>query len=193
MFPSWLRSSAVPLTVLLFFAVAVSAQSNELAITAGGYFPINSQVNAGDAFAVGGSFAHRIAGLPLVSLYAELPVFATFNSTTSAFQTANGKASYSTLFVTPGLKLKIAPEFPISPYVLAGGGIVHFSKSNVATDSSTYSGTFDVGGGLDWKIFPFFSARGEVRDFYSGSPDIASGFSERQHQLITSVGLVFRF
>ena len=91
------------LLALLMVGFSAHAQSNELALTVGGYFPVNSQIGASDAFAIGGSFAHRIASLPLVSLYAEVPVFATFNSTSSAFQTANGRASYSTLFVTPGL------------------------------------------------------------------------------------------
>jgi hypothetical protein len=180
--------------LLLFFLTTIaSAQSNELALTVGGYFPINSQVGASNAFSIGGSFAHRIAGVPLVSAYLEIPVFATFNSTASISETLGGRPKYSTLFVTPGLKIKLAPEFPVSPYLVAGGGVVHFSKSNTLTDDSSYSGTFDVGGGLDFKIFPFFSARGEVRDFYSGSPNVVTGFTDREHQLITSLGLVFRF
>jgi len=32
-----------------------------------------------------------------------------------------------------------------------------------------------------------------VRDFYSGSPNVVTGFNDREHQLITSLGLVFRF
>lgn len=187
------RCCVLFLMILVFSSFCAFAQSNELALSVGGYFPVNSPVGASNAFAVGGSFAHRILGVPLASAYLEVPVFATFNSTASVSQTINGRAKYSTLFVTPELKVKFAPEFPISPYLLAGAGIVHFSKSNVTTDDSTYSGTFDVGGGLDWKIAPFFSARGEVRDFYSGSPNIVSGFNQREHQLITSVGLVFRF
>ena len=183
----------VLLLALLIVGFNAHAQSNELAVTVGGYFPVNSSVGASNAFAIGGSFARRIVHLPLVSLYGEIPVFATFNSTTSVIQTANGNASYSTLFVTPGLKFKIAPEFPISPYLLAGGGVAHFSKSNVTTDSSTYSGTFEVGGGLDWKIFPFISARAEAREFYSGNPDIVGGLNNREHQLIASAGLVLRF
>jgi len=181
--------------LLIFISLSVGAwaQSNELAVTVGGYFPINSPVGASNAFAVGGSFAHRVFGVPLASAYLEIPVFATFNSTASISQTINGRPKYSTLFVTPGLRLKLAPEFPISAYFVVGGGVVHFSKSNTLTDDSSYSGTFDVGGGLDWKIAPFFSARGEVRDFYSGSPNIVSGFGQREHQLLTSVGLAFRF
>jgi opacity protein-like surface antigen len=178
---------------LSLFPISVAAQSNELAVTFGGYFPINSPVDASNAFAIGGSFAHRVAGLPLVSAYLEIPVFATFDSTANAVSTINGSPKYSTLFVTPGLKLKLAPEFPVSPYLVVGGGVVHFSKSNVTTDQSSYSGTFDVGGGLDFKIAPFFSARGEVRDYYSGSPNVTTNFTHREHQLITSVGLVFRF
>ncbi len=183
----------VVITCLVIAATAACAQSNELAVTFGGYFPIDSQTGAGNAFAIGGSFAHRVVDLPLVSAYVEVPIFATFDSTSSFSQGLQGHPKYSTLFVTPGLKLKLAPGFPISPYLVAGGGVVHFSKSNVTTDDSTYSGTFDVGGGLDFKIAPFFSARGEVRDFYSGSPNIVSGFDNREHQLVTTVGLVFRF
>lgn len=187
-----LRLTLLALSITLLVSAA-TAQSNELAIQAGGYFPVDSQIGAGDALVVGGSFAHRLVGVPLVSAYVEVPVFATFNSTTNVVQTANGKARYSSLFVTPGVKVKLAPEFPISPCLVAGGGVAHFSKSHVTGDDSTYSGTFDVGGGLDWKIFPFFSARGEVRDFYTGSPDILSGFDQREHQLVATVGLVFRF
>jgi hypothetical protein len=179
--------------VLVLFTIPAAAQSNELAVTFGGYFPINSPVNASTAFTIGGSFAHRIASVPLLSAYLEVPVFGTFTSTANVISTVQGRPNYSALFVTPGLKLKLAPEFPVSPYFVAGGGFVHFSKSNVTTDESTYSGTFDVGGGLDFKIAPFFSARGEVRDFYSGSPNVVANFSSREHQLITSLGLVFRF
>jgi hypothetical protein len=185
----------IVLLVVALIAITIPslAQSNELAVTAGGYFPVNSTIGAANAFAVGGSFAHRLIGVPLASIYLELPVYGTFNSVTNIVSTAQGNAKYSGLFVTPGLKLKLAPEFPISPYFLAGVGVAHFSKTNVTTSDSTTSGTFDVGGGLDFKIAPFLSARGEVRDFYSGNPDVSVNFSNRQHQLITSVGLVLRF
>ncbi|HWR16290.1 MAG TPA: hypothetical protein VN577_15785 [Terriglobales bacterium] len=178
------------ITVLSFPAVA---QSNELAVTVGGYFPINSAANADAAFSVGGSFAHRIIGVPLASLYLELPVYGTFNSTAAIASTTQGEAKYSGLFITPGLKLKLAPEFPVSPYFVAGGGLARFSKTNTATPDTTNTGVFDVGGGLDFKIAPFISARGEIRDFYSGNPRILTGFTAREHQLITSVGLVLRF
>lgn len=184
-------------TIVLFLValstVSAFAQNNELGVTAGGYFPINSSADSGNAFAVGGSFAHRVFGVPMAAIYFELPVYGTFNSTSDIVSTADGHARYSALFVTPGLKLKLASAFPISPYFVVGGGLARFSKSNVTTDSTTNTGVFDVGGGLDFKIAPFVSARTEVRDYYSGNPKILNGFTDREHQLVTSVGLVLRF
>jgi opacity protein-like surface antigen len=177
----------------VLFAISAFAQNTELGVTVGGYFPVNSSASSGNAFAVGGSFAHRMIGVPLASLYFELPVYGTFNSTSDIVTTTQGHAKYSALFITPGLKLKLAPEFPVSPYFVVGGGLARFSKSNVNTDDTTNTGTFDVGGGLDFKLAPFVSARTEVRDYYSGNPKILNNFTEREHQLITSVGLVLRF
>jgi hypothetical protein len=189
------QMKTVPLFIAAYILLTLPAlaQSNDLAVTVGGYFPINSQVGANSAFAIGGNFAHRIASVPLASLYIELPVFGTFNSTTNIINSTLTRPRYSTLFVSPGLKLKLAPSFPISPYFVAGGGLAHFSKSNVTTSDSTNTGVFDVGGGLDFKIAPYIGVRTEVRDFYSGSPNITTNFTDRQHQLIASAGLVLRF
>jgi hypothetical protein len=193
------RNPGIPLLISLIaiclIAIPASAQQNELAVTLGGYFPVNSPVNSSNAFAIGGSFAHRVASVPLVSLYVEVPVFATFDSTSNFVSIApiSFVDKYSALFVSPGLKLKLAPSFPVSPYFVAGGGLAHFSKTYITTSAGTNTGVFDVGGGLDFKIAPYLSARAEVRDFYSGSPDLRSDFSGRQQQIIASAGLVLRF
>ncbi len=180
--------------VVACFAVIPSfAQKNELAVTVGGYFPIKTNFEADPAFTIGGNFAHRVASVPFVSLYVEVPVFGTFDSTTNIVNSTLTKPKYSSLFVTPGLKLKLTPSFPVSPYFAIGGGLAHFSKSNVTTSDSTNTGTFDVAGGLDFKIAPYISARAEIRDYYSGSPNLTVNFTDRQHQLIASGGLVLRF
>lgn len=185
--------NALLLLAICVVTLPALAQSNELAVTAGGYFPFNTRFDADPAFAIGGSFAHRIASVPLVSLYFELPVYGTFNSTTNIVNSTLTNPKYSTLFVTPGVKVKLAPSFPVSPYFVAGGGLARFSKKNVTTSDTTNTGTFEVGGGVDFKFFPYLSFRTEVRDFYSGSPNLTTNFSERQHQIITSAGLVLRF
>lgn len=187
------RLSILLALLLAFFTISATAQSNELAVTAGGYFPFNTSFSADTSFAVGGSFAHRVAGVPLVSLYVELPVYASFNSTaTLKTVTSPANAKYSALFITPGVKLKLAPEFPVSPYAVFGGGLAHYSKTNTGTNDSNAS-TFDIGGGLDFKVAPFLSLRGEVRDFYSGNAHIFQNVDERQHQVMATAGLVLRF
>ncbi len=178
---------------LCLIAVPASAQKNELAVTAGGYFPLSSSIDASSSFTIGGNFAHRVASVPLVSLYVEVPVYGTFDSTARIANSTLLSPKYSALFFTPGLKLKLAPSFPVSPYFVAGGGLAHFSKSNTTTSDSTNTGVFDVGGGLDFKFFPYLSFRMEARDYYSGSPNLTVNFTERQHQVIAAAGLVLRF
>ncbi len=188
-----MRLLFVILVAIILIAIPASAQKNELAVTAGGYFPLSSSINASTSFTIGGNVAHRVASVPLVSLYVEVPVYGTFDSTARIANSTFLNPKYSALFLTPGLKLKLAPSFPVSPYFVAGGGLAHFSKSNTTTGDSTNTGVFDVGGGLDFKFFPYLSFRLEARDYYSGSPNLTVNFTERQHQVIAAAGLVVRF
>jgi opacity protein-like surface antigen len=182
------------LLTLLFTSLlapcTILAQKNELAITAGGYFPAGAQTDLGIAGVVEGSFAHRIFSAPVVGVYAEFPVAHTFDTGISAI---NG--NYTATFFTPSLKLKLAPGFFASPYFVAGVGIAHFSAkaASGATDSHT-SAAYDIGGGLDVKVFPFVSLRGEVRDFNSGGLGfIVPGVGGRQNNVIATGGIVLRF
>ena len=195
-----IRKSFVALFVCLI-ALPVFAQKNELSLAAGGYFPVSSVFGAGDAFALEGTFAHRLASVPFISLYGELPVVGSFRShlPTNFFT----PASYSAFFLTPGLKVKIAPSFPISPWLAVGGGWARFSKNaslaSVTGSDVTNTWAFDIGGGLDVKIAPFVSARGEVRDFYTGNPFTSNPLLNlvpivgNQNNVVATVGLVFRF
>lgn len=154
----------------ILVALPAFAQKNELAIGGGGYFPVNLS-GVGNAVAIEGSFAHRIASVPLVSAYIELPVVGTLNSSVNNFGLTSS-ASYSALFIAPGVRVKLTPAFFISPWIAAGGGLAHFSANSglrlFSGSDTTNTGVFDFGGGLDAKVAPFFSVRGEVRDFYSG-------------------------
>jgi hypothetical protein len=187
------KSAIVTLILCLILSLAAFAQSNELAVTAGAQFPNNSHFNSGTSWAVGASFAHRIFHVPLAGLYWEIPVVGAPNSVMKVpFRT-----TYSSLFVTPGLKVKFAPGFFISPWLVAGIGIAHFHNSANAAfpDSTSTTAAFDIGGGFDLKLAPYIGIRGELRDFYSGLPSIAaaSGLSGRQHNVVPQAGLVIRF
>jgi hypothetical protein len=173
---------------LVAFAISAMAQSNELAITAGADFPRNNSFDSGTSLAVGASFAHRMVHLPLASVYWELPLVVAPKSVLRAPVSTN----YSSLFFTPSLKLKLAPEFPISPYFVAGGGFARFKEDT--TDNSHTTGVFSYGAGLDMKFFPYLSWRFEGRDYYTGSPSFnAIGDSGRQHNIVAQTGVVFRF
>lgn len=177
--------------------VPALAQKTELAIGVGGYFPVNL-TGVGNAVAIEGTVSHQLLGVPLAAVYLDVPVVGTLNSTARSAGLASS-ASYSALFVAPGLKLKLAPGFFVSPWLAIGGGLAHFGASSglaalSGTSGSTNTGVFDVGGGLDVKVAPFVSLRGEVRDFYSGGLGLSlAGFNQRQHNIVTTAGLVLRF
>jgi hypothetical protein len=183
--------------VVLALSLSASAQKNELALTVGGYFPAHATLDVNAAPVIEGSFAHRIYSVPMAALYVELPVAKTFDA-----DIASTHSNYSALFVAPGLKLKLAPSFPVSPWVAVGGGVAHFSANaalaGVTSGKTSNSGVVDFGSGVDMKVAPFISVRGQVRDYYSSS--LKSAFSlqlptasDRQHNIVVSGGLVLRF
>ena len=182
--------------IILLSCLPAVAQKYELSGGAGGYFPVNLS-GVGNAVAIEGTFSRRLASVPLAALYVELPVVGTLNSKVRTFGLTSS-ASYSSLFVAPGVKLKLAPGFLISPWLAAGGGLAHFSNNtslaNFTGGGSRNTGVVDFGGGLDWKIAPFISARAEARDFYSGGIGLSlTSLNERQHNLVTTLGLVLKF
>ncbi len=192
--------------VLLVLAATALAQNTELAVTVGGYIPRSpgAPLTLAHAVAIQGNFAQKIIGVPLVSLYFELPIVAGFNTdVASSVNSAAVIRNYSSLFITPGVKLKLAPSFPISPYAVADVGWARFKGSSTLAGGTTNpnevknTNVFAFGGGLDMKIAPFLSFRGEVRDFYSGLPSFSnlslSMLKSRQHNLVPSGGLVLRF
>src|SRR5437899_8314877 len=76
---------------------------------------IANHVNAGVGYE--GFLAHRIAGFHAASLSIELPVLGIPNRGTNV-----SGISFSTVAVTPALRLSFAPKASISPYISAGGG-----------------------------------------------------------------------
>ena len=74
------------------------------------------------------------------------------------------------LFVTPGLKVKLLPGASISPWASVGGGWARYSLQ--ASDVAESKAAFAFGGGIDFKTgLPLLDIRAEVRDFLTGSPD----------------------
>jgi hypothetical protein len=186
----------IALFILLLFGCATlaTAQSNDIAVTGGGILAFTNPLDLGAAWALEGTFAHRIAAPPVVSLYLEVPVAGSFSSSIPTLSGISVARSYTSLFVTPGLRVKLAPAFPLSPYFSVGGGYAHFNHQLFnGTSSTNDSVAFDIGGGLDLKIAPFIGLRGEIRDFNSGGLDIPTLAFGRQNSLFVTAGVVLRF
>jgi Outer membrane protein beta-barrel domain len=195
--PNW-RGFRSPLLMLVAFTACFNsvahAQANDLALTVGGYFEVSNPLNLGAAAALEGTFAHRIAHIPLFAVSAELPVAGSFSSSIPTVSGLTLAKSYTSLFITPGVRLRLAPSFPISPYVSAGLGYGHFNRKLYGGGTSSDSTlAFDIGGGLDVKVLPFISIRGEIRDFNSGGIGIESVAFGRQNNLFATIGLAVRF
>jgi hypothetical protein len=113
--------------------------------------------------------------------------------------------NYASLFITPGIRIRIAPQSVLSPWASVGGGYARFAESSTlvtgapnpfATGSN--KGALQFGGGVDWrspvKLLVPVSFRGEVRDFFTGQPRlnvISSGGG--QHNVLVSGGIVLHF
>lgn len=183
---------------LLFFMLGIAlgahAQSTDVALTGGGYFAASSPLDLGAAWALEGTVAHKLVGVPLVSLSAELPIAGSFSSSIPTLSGTSIATSYTSLFITPGIRVRLAPSFPISPYVSAGLGYGRFNRQLLDGTSSS-DGTFawDIGGGLDLHILPFVGLRAEVRNFNSGGIGLESLVLGRQNNLFVTAGIALRF
>src|SRR5579884_500902 len=134
--------------VLMLSATFARGQRVELAALGGGVFSSASSLGSIDAAgAIEGSVALRIFHVPLAGLYVELPVAREFQtgasfSVTSLLcpgvcTTPAARPKFSSLFVAPGVKLKVGASLPLSPFVTAGAGVAHFDQTDQFSAHST--------------------------------------------------------
>lgn len=180
------------------------AQKNELALVAGAKITPTvgtgtTQTKFATTFAFEANYAAQLAHVPAVALHLEIPaLFTPSTDITSSNLTA--LKSYSSFFVTPALRLKLAPETSFSPWISAGGGIVHFNPGSTTQGGTTVNthsvtkGAAQAGLGADFHppLLPV-AFRMEVRDFYTGLPDLNSVTIKVRHNLLVGGGLVLRF
>jgi hypothetical protein len=194
---------------LLLMAVAAApakAQSQELTFSLGG-IPGQSRglegssssalISADRTFGI--NYAHRLTGIGFASLYAEIEFVAIPNRPVSA-ATAVVPRNYASLYLTPGVQLKFFPGSRVSPWAAVGGGYALYQQSAQLSNGQDSSnkflnrGVFDYGGGLDYRLFRFIGLRGEVRDFFSGNPNLNTTLgSSTQHNVVASGGIILRF
>lgn len=189
---------AAPLALLL--SCFSAAQSTEIGVLAGGMFtsdappqsiacpvgvscPPPTATHSPTRIAYEGVFAHRIINFHLAGIHFELPVVGV---PTRSLVAAGLQQEFSTVFVTPGVRLQVGLPF-FSPFIAAGGGFAHYSGT-ASLDSSTVA-AFQVGGGFDFSVIPLLKFRAEVREFHNGTPN----FNVGHNNVFAGGGLVLKF
>lgn len=196
------------LMVVMLSASASHAQKHEVAFTSGGLkigergfdLPSPGFLEFGTGFTYELSYARRLIDAKLAALYFEVP-FAGTPRTKVKTTNALSPSSYSSIFFTPGVKLKLLPGKKYSPFALMGFGLAHFSEGDSTINNqpnadrrSNTEAVFDFGFGLDVRVISRLSIRGEVRDFYSDLPPLnVRALGDRQHNALISAGIVLRF
>jgi hypothetical protein len=124
----------------------------------------------------------------------EVPFVAGFSNQRTLTSLFNGQ-NYNSLYFTPGIKVKFVPGFFLSPYLAGGVGLAHFSASNGGGSENDFAA--DIGGGLDIKVLPHVSLRGEVRDFITDTPGLSFNVLQniigKTNSIVASGGVVIRF
>jgi hypothetical protein len=161
---------------------------------------INPFVRSGNGLTFEVNYARHFLATPIYAVSGEVPaVFNLDEKLNSGGPVVPTK--YSQIFVTPSARVNLFPETAVSPWVSIGGGFAHFSEGNnliyygTNPGKSTTSGVLQIGVGLDVRVWHRFSIRGQVRDFYSGTPDLplADTGKSRQHNYFVGGGVVYHF
>jgi len=185
-------------------------QRNEIGGIIGRVFISNEGVNGTDLtdsnihFGKGLSFDATYGFLFLTrrkaALTVELP-FVYDRKTTLYFGLNVVPASYSSIFFTPAARVNLLPREWLSPWASVGGGLAHSGESSTLIfggpnpgHTSTDTSALGLGVGADVQISRRFTVRGEVRDFYTGIPDLNVGYGKsRQHNYFVGGGVVWHF
>ncbi len=201
-----MRKHLLVFSILTLVCLNAYAQKNELALVAGakvtptvGSTTTGNQTDFSTTFAFEANYAAQLAHVPAVALHLEFP-FVAAPSTDLTTSNLTAVKSYSSIFFTPSLRLKVLPGSPFSPWISAGGGIAHFnpgsttqSGTTVSTNSTT-KGAVQGGVGADFHppLLPI-AFRVEARDFYTGLPNLNTISIKVRHNILVGGGIVLRF
>ncbi len=160
----------------------------------------NHVVRSGKGLTFQVDYARRLLSTPVYAVSGEVPAVFNLDEDLNSGDNVVPK-DYKQIFITPSARLNLFPDTAVSPWVSFGGGFGHFSQNNTLIyggpnpGSSSTSGVIQGGFGLDVRVLHHFSIRGEVRDFWSGTPDLplADTGKTRQHNFFVGGGVVWHF
>lgn len=191
---------------LLCASTFAAAQKADAAFVVGGSFvsdtngtvlTVPTTIHTDHHIFLEGALGVRMLNAHVASLSLELPIAGMTSQNLTLNSTPGTVVDHlSTLFITPGIRLKLLPISPISPWVSVGGGWARYSLNTAGTTEN--KGALQFGGGLDFKTgLPLLGFRAEVRDFLTGVPTFNSGFLTEtglhHHNVLAGGGIVLRF
>jgi hypothetical protein len=206
--------SAKRLLVTAFLAVttltaSALAQKNELTGIIGRTFVsdqgvlntnlFDNNLHFGEGLTFEVNYGRHLMGNGFARLTFEVPAVFDFDQDVH-FASNLVPSSYTTYFVTPSLRANAFAGTAISPWVSFGGGLGHFGVADHLEFGGTnpgkghFTGIFQMGFGLDVRIKRTISLRGQVRDFWSGTPDLnVDNGKGHQHNFFVGGGVIWRF
>jgi hypothetical protein len=182
------------------FAVSVGALSggNPSVTSAAG------PLSLGSGLALEANYAHKYRELKWGAIYWELNVLGDPFRHLSGFP-VTATSEIRSLYATPGVRLQFAPQDRITPWLAAGGGYAFYDSSNVSLTGGTTGGgvsstsgtvntyAVDFGAGVDIVASKRYIVRGDVRGFYTGSPNYGVSTTSGLFVFAISGGIVWRF
>jgi hypothetical protein len=191
-----------------FFSGRALAQANDVSAGVGrtfisdqgvsGVVANDTNIHFGDGISYSLSYGRRIVDAGFASLTVEVPFVHDPNFDLN-FATNVVPKSFSAYYLTPSLRINLAPHFAFSPWISGGGGFAHFTPSSTlvyggpSTAKSNTTSAIQLGVGLDIHLIGPLKLRGEVRDFYTGEPDFGFKPQKYMHNYFAGAGVVWSF
>ena len=205
------QTIAVLLAACSLFTMSALAQKNEITGVVGRTFVSNQgivgstsfdpNVHFGKGTTLEINYSRNFLSLPLLTLAFEVPFLWNPDQDLHAAAPSAVPQQYRSYIVAPSAKVTVFPDVAFSPWVSGGGGFAHFGESSTTDfglknpgSTGTNSGVLQMGAGFDVKLVRMLKLRLEVRDFWSGVPQLnVNTGKSRQHNFFVGAGVVYRF
>jgi len=198
MFDLLLRRSTL---VAALAACPALAQTSDFGLLVGAHAPASTSVRPLRVAttlraSVTLAYGHRLAGFRAGDLLLEVPLAVSARASETVSREVSAGVG-ATVFLTPGVRLLLAPASPVRPYAVLGAGVGSFDGSEVSVMRDvevrlhrSTSPAVGLGGGLDIRLARLLSLRGEIRDFVSRA---GLGGAPGRHHVVFGVGAGVHF
>jgi opacity protein-like surface antigen len=179
------------------------AQKHEVGLTLGGITGSDrsgpqGDLHFGSGTALQANYGYRFVNRSKIALLGEVHFLANAQRQITSSVPAVTR-DVATIFVTPGVRVKFAPNAMFSPYLVTGAGAAFFQQSLMTIGGSTnpasrnsYGGVLDFGCGADMTVRRWLAFRAEIRDFHSANPIFNIPTHGNQHNVVAGGGFVLK-